>query len=308
MGVSYGFYDSKNGDRKYNALQMSSIFDGIIQDGVIQHYGNRFYITPQSGLNVKVDTGRAWFNHTWTLNDNYLVLAIDRPDLVMARIDTVVLEVDRTDDNRRNRIFVKKGTPATIPVPPTLVKANNIYQYPLADIRVNANATSFTQANITNRVGTSDTPYVTAPLEKMDIDELIAQWQRQWTEDIKGMDSEFYEWFDYLRDRISTDPAVSLQLQIKDITTTYKLNVLSSGWSSSAPYTQTINVNGMKSTNVPFVSPDVETMASGTESTMRLKLREFGYITSVVTQNGSIKLTAKYRKPTQSIPIVVKGV
>ena len=30
MSVTYGFYNSKNRDRRYDAIQMSSIFDGII--------------------------------------------------------------------------------------------------------------------------------------------------------------------------------------------------------------------------------------------------------------------------------------
>ena len=34
MAFSYGFFDSRNGDRKYDATEFSSIFDGIIKDGV----------------------------------------------------------------------------------------------------------------------------------------------------------------------------------------------------------------------------------------------------------------------------------
>ena len=40
--------------------------------------------------------------------------------------------------------------------------------------------TTIRQADITNAVGTSDTPFVTAPLEKMSIDALVAQWGDQW--------------------------------------------------------------------------------------------------------------------------------
>ena len=39
MTVSYGFYNSLNGDRKYNARHMSMIFDGIIRDGVFMSIG-----------------------------------------------------------------------------------------------------------------------------------------------------------------------------------------------------------------------------------------------------------------------------
>ena len=39
MAVTYGFYNSLNKDRVYNAEQMSSIFNGIITDGVFASIG-----------------------------------------------------------------------------------------------------------------------------------------------------------------------------------------------------------------------------------------------------------------------------
>ena len=74
MALTYGFYNSKNGDRKYDAVAMSRMFDGIIRDGVISAYGKTFEVTVNSGNKINVDTGRAWFDHTWTLNDTIKVL------------------------------------------------------------------------------------------------------------------------------------------------------------------------------------------------------------------------------------------
>lgn len=69
MSVTYGFYNSKNKDRRYDAIQMSSIFDGIIRDGILQHVGTAMMVKESTGMMVNVGIGRAWFNHTWTLND-----------------------------------------------------------------------------------------------------------------------------------------------------------------------------------------------------------------------------------------------
>ena len=44
MSVTFGFYNSKEGDRRYDAIQMSSIFDGIIQDGILQHVGTAMVV------------------------------------------------------------------------------------------------------------------------------------------------------------------------------------------------------------------------------------------------------------------------
>lgn len=81
---------------------------------------------------------------------------------------------------RANSIKIVKGTPASSPKNPTLIKTNDRWQYPLAYIRVNAGVKAIRQANITNCVGTSACPFVTAPLEKMSIDALVAQWGDQW--------------------------------------------------------------------------------------------------------------------------------
>ena len=100
--------------------------------------------------------------------------------MILNRIDAVVLEVDARESVRANAIKIVKGTPATSPVKPTMVKTNERWQYPLAYIRVKSGFTSIRQADITNTVGTSECPFVTAPLEKMSIDDLIAQWKDQW--------------------------------------------------------------------------------------------------------------------------------
>lgn len=180
MSVTYGFYNSKNHDRRYDAIQMSRIFDGIIRDGVLQHYGTAMMVKESEGMIVNVGIGRAWFNHTWTLNDALLPLTLPLSEVILNRIDAVVLEVDARESVRANSIKIIKGTPASSPKNPTLIKTNDRWQYPLAYIRVNAGVTAIRQANITNCVGTSACPFVTAPLEKMSIDALVAQWGDQW--------------------------------------------------------------------------------------------------------------------------------
>lgn len=174
MSVTYGFYNSKNKDRRYDAIQMSSIFDGIIRDGILQHVGTAMMVNASTGMMVNVGIGRAWFNHTWTLNDALLPLSVPESEVILNRIDAVVLEVDSRESIRANAIKIIKGTPATNPVKPTMISTNDRWQYPLAYIRVNSGVTSIRQADITNAVGTSECPFVTAPLEMMSIDALVA--------------------------------------------------------------------------------------------------------------------------------------
>lgn len=173
MSVTFGFYNSKEGDRRYDAIQMSSIFDGIIQDGILQHVGTAMVVKESEAMIINVGVGRAWFNHTWTLNDALLPLVVPQSEILLNRYDAVVLEVDSREAVRANDIKIIKGTPASNPMKPTMVKTNDRWQYPLAYIYVGAGVTSIRQANITNCVGTSECPFVTAPLDKVEIDDLL---------------------------------------------------------------------------------------------------------------------------------------
>ena len=179
MSLTSGFFDSVNEDRKYNTLQLSSIFDGIISDGVYATYGDHFMVSPVSGMQIKVGAGRAWLDHTWTLNDTDYPLTVEEAEVVLKRIDTVIIEVDRSNNGRINRVRIVKGTPASSPAAPTLTKTSTVKQYPLADILVQPNATAITTADITNRIGTSALPWVTGIIDHISADELITQWRAE---------------------------------------------------------------------------------------------------------------------------------
>lgn len=185
MTVTSGFFNSVNRDRVYSNIQMGQMFDGIINDGVFRTYGDALMVSPASGLRVSVGTGRAWFNHTWTLNDVAFPLTLDAASASMPRIDAVVLRVDTTDAVRENSIYIKKGIVAGSPSNPTMIKSNGIYEYPLAWIRVNANATSVSAANITNAIG-RDTPFVELADNTFDSATLLAQWEAQFNQFIEN--------------------------------------------------------------------------------------------------------------------------
>lgn len=180
MSVTCGFYNARNHDRRYDAVQMSSIFDGIIGDGVYMSVGGRLMVRANSGMTVAVGTGRAWFNHTWTLNDSVLLVGLPVSEVILNRIDAVVLEVNAEEGVRANTIKAVKGTPGTNPERPAMVQTDAVHQYPLAYISVRAGAEEIRPADITNMVGTSATPFVTGVVQTMDIDSLIARWGDQW--------------------------------------------------------------------------------------------------------------------------------
>ena len=207
MAVTYGFYDSLNHDRLYNAKQMSAIFDGIINDGVFMSVGNQFHTVAGTGMQVIVKSGRAWFDSTWTLNDAEYPLSIDAADVLLTRIDAVVLEVNSEVATRANTIKVVKGTPASTPTKPILTNTATIHQHALAYVTVAKNITAITNSMIEIVVGKTETPYVTAILQTTDISDLFNKWE-----------NDFQTWFETVRSTLDGDIALNLQNQIDTLT------------------------------------------------------------------------------------------
>lgn len=234
MSVTSGFFDSKNKDRLYNTEQLSSIFDGIIKDGVYMGYEDAFIVkaTSPASLTVNVGPGRAWFHHTWTHNDAPLPIVVKQGDVVLNRIDSIVIDIDKTEDVRDNKIICLEGTPSSEATAPVLVNEEKHWQIPLCNISMPAGSTTITQAQITNRIGTSDCPFVTGIIETIETDELLAQWNAeyrewyarvqqeidQWTEQeqadftewMNGRKTEFDAWFAGIQDILDGDVAGNL--------------------------------------------------------------------------------------------------
>lgn len=203
MAFTCGFFNSENGDRKYNAEQMSAIFDGIIADGVFTTIGDHMAVSAGTGMQVLVGTGKAWFDHTWNVNDAAYPLAIAASDVTLSRIDAIVLETNHSDSVRLNKLRVVQGTVASSPVKPTLTNSEKVHQHPLAWVTVAPGVTQIAASAIENAIGTSACPFVTGVIETTTIDDLFNQWN-----------GEFDEWFENLKAQLSDNVVANLQRQI----------------------------------------------------------------------------------------------
>lgn len=254
MSVSSGFFNSLNGDRKYNAAQMSAIFDGLIIDGVFASIGTAFAVKAAGGLIVNVGVGKAWFDHTWTVNDSILPMTAPEAEVLLDRIDAVVLEVNGMESVRENTIKFVKGNPSSAPSRPTLTNEGNVHQYPLCYIYRKYGTAVINQADITPMVGTESTPFVTGILQTVSLDELLGKWQDEldrftdarsqevddwiaqeesdfttWFDKMKAdlqqeqtvldqwiasEQADFLSWYNQMKDQLSGDVAGNLQLEI----------------------------------------------------------------------------------------------
>lgn len=208
MAVTYGFYNSINKDRAYNAVQISQMFDGIINDGIYDQFEDWLEVREGTGMTVIVKPGRAWLNHTWTYNDSDLVLSVEGSDFQAMRIDAVVLKIDQTDSARTNTIYVHKGDVSDHPKRPTFENTDAIFYYPLAFIFVDAQATEIPQSKIENNIGANDippegdeygpyippVPFVTGIIDHVTAGDLLRQWVAEWEEWIFAQEHDMETW------------------------------------------------------------------------------------------------------------------
>lgn len=201
MSFKYGFYNSVNGDRRYDAVDFGRIFDGVINDGVFGTVGKGMIVQAGDGMVVVVGNGKAWFEHTWSWLTADLPVVISTANSVYPRIDAIVLEIN--PDTRVNEIKTVEGTPASTAVKPTLTE----HQHVLAYVTVRAGATSILAGDIEVVVGTSQTPIVTGALQLLNLDPVIQSYTNKWGQD-------FHEWFTHLQNELDEHQAAHLQNQI----------------------------------------------------------------------------------------------
>ena len=103
---------------------------------------------------------------------------------------------------------------------------------------------------------------------------------------------------------VMSQNAVTTQLNSKATTALYTGTLTSSGWTSSAPYTQTLSISGILSTDVPVV----DVVLSSTTSTAISQTEAWSCVSKIETAAGSITATCLEEKPTNDIPIQLKVV
>lgn len=175
MSLTYGFYNSLNHDRKYDARQVGMLFDGLITDGVYRSIGRAFAVSVNSGMILNVAEGRAWFDHTWTLNDTIMTVTLPGAHSVYTKIVAVIIRVDKA--NRVNSIVCKEGTAGSKPKKPTMNKTANLSEYPLAYVTIGPGVTEISPGKIEQVIGSSECPFVTGVIQGVSIDTLIHNWK-----------------------------------------------------------------------------------------------------------------------------------
>ena len=147
--VTYGFFNSVSGDRRYDADQMSEYWKGIIGDGVVPSYLDSLEVSAGTGMTVEVGAGKIYIDSKWCDNDAALTLDITAAHATLGRYTAVIARLDRTE--RTLTITTKDGTPAASPEAPTMERSATATEFCLAYVLIPAGSTAVSDGNITDK-------------------------------------------------------------------------------------------------------------------------------------------------------------
>ena len=266
-----GFFNSVNGDRLYNADDMSKIFEGLITDGVYESVGDKLAVQPNSGMTIQIASGRGWFNKRWVENSTPYTLTIESADVTLNRYAAVCIKVDNTDSVRNATPYIKYSEYATTAVKPTMTRTDTVKEYCLAYVYIPANTSTITASLIEDtRANNELCGWVTGLIEQLSTTTLFTQWQ-----------SIFDNWFNNLGDLINENTETMLVNALPNSTI---ITLSSTGWTeSSGVYTQSVTLQGMTETKTVISQANAETTEAYVASDIKCTAQSTNSVTFTAT-------------------------
>lgn len=219
-----GFFNSIGQDRLYNADDFNNFLKGLLTpDGVYENVDDKLQVIATTDMTIGLSTGKALINHHWFINDAVHQITLDPSDVTLNRYDAIVLRYDV--GTRDIYPVVIKGTNATTPAVPSIIRDESYHDLCLAYVYIEAGVTSITQSVITDtRLNTEVCGYITGLVNQVDTSQLFDQWQTaceelfdefiEWKENEKDA---FVEWFDTLTETLGVNTYIE---EYKNVQTT----------------------------------------------------------------------------------------
>ena len=209
MAIRSGFFNSVNGDRKYDANRFAEYFATFIGNGVFPNPSSGLQIMSNNDMTVTIKEGTAWINGWYMKNTDDHTINIEPADGVLSRIDRIVI---RHDVALRD-VFpaIKKGTFASSPVAPSLQRDADAYELGLADVYISKGIISITQANITDlRLNNDLCGVVHGTVDQVDVTTFFNQYTQGFELKKEEFEQEFMSWFATLEDVLDENTATNL--------------------------------------------------------------------------------------------------
>lgn len=232
-------------DRAITSDPYRKLLKTLFTNGILPDVSTNLQVMAKEGLTLSVLSGFAMVEGCMKLQEKDLTITLDPGDS-LPRIDRVVMRLDVNDDVRACELAIIKGTPATSPIAPNLVRSSSVYDICLAAVTVNSNTQEIINANIEDTRYDDDVCGVISSLSKFDTSSIYLQIQsdleefkrvsqkdyEDWTDSEKEAwvgwvtfnENSFTEWYNKMKDQLSQDVAGHLQLEIDELQLDVVLN------------------------------------------------------------------------------------
>lgn len=147
MSIKSGFFNSINGDRRYDARWFAQYFATFIGNGVFPNPSTGLQVMADTQMRTIVKPGKGWINGYYVVNDDNYLIQHEIADGVGQRIDRIVMRLDYVE--RVIKILVKKGSYTDFKAP-DLQRDLEAYELALADVLIGKGSTQIIQGSITD--------------------------------------------------------------------------------------------------------------------------------------------------------------
>lgn len=207
------FYNSKNGDRKYDAESFTEWLKPFFLTGV---FNGDLQVLANGDMSVSVGTGTVNIGGKVKRFDEATKLVIDMADASLNRIDNIII---RRDDGARDfTIMVQKGTSSSEPVAPTPVRSSGVYDLVLAQVYVGASVIVISQSNIRDvRMDPTLCGWVASTVNEIDFEQITLQWQDFISKFKSENEDEFNDWFERFKRLVEEGGTVMIDDELSEI-------------------------------------------------------------------------------------------
>lgn len=239
---------------------------------------------------IRVGVGLAWlrlnrFMGVVAALKNETFVDMGLPDSMYPRVDALVLQFDANKNGAE--VVVKAGQASSNPQPPAVVQTEALFELHLLHVLRKAGSSAITAADVTDlRLNSNYCGLMADAVTRVDT---------------SGINAQASALIQELREKLMAVEGQTYYASKGYVDGTELTAVLlASAWAgTSAPYTQTVSVNGILNTD----NPDYWPVYSGSNDARISQKEAFAKLDLLTTSNGAITVTCFEEKPDVNLTV-----
>jgi hypothetical protein len=193
------FFNSAPGDeRTYQASDFASYFGNVLSTGLLHTDEIPALEVKCEGTDLRtyVEPGKAIMQGYAYENTSNLYLDHALPEATLDRIDRIILRLDKRNQSRFIKLFVVQGVADDNPVPPALTRDEFIHEISLAHIRVRANTSTLSPADLVDERLDENLCGLVYSLISIPTSQFQTEWDNWFNTSTASFEQQFNAWFD----------------------------------------------------------------------------------------------------------------